>query len=74
MRFVVCDQTKTDTLVKGDASKLGTYVVSAGDKFKFVQYKTFIISLNFVNQLFDLKGKFYNSAFSRTNVKLDMKL
>ena len=49
-----------------DAAGLPVYA-SAGNntEYKVVIYKTFIMTLNMVNQLFDIKNKFYTLAYKR---------
>ena len=60
MKFVLYDQSVEPTVVSG----VRTYTAKTTDvEYKF--NKTFTISLNMINQLFDIKGKFYNFAYTR---------
>ena len=76
MSFVVCDPNTPPVLTpsNGVATPDKIEYTAAAGTADFVMYKTYTIPLTFVNQLFDLHGKFYSSAFSRQNIRLEMKL
>lgn len=67
MRFVTYDQSTTPafTAATTTAEAKMVYDFKTFNEFEFVYYKTYDISLNFINQLFDIGGKFYNFAFTR---------
>ena len=52
-----------------------TYTTKAvnGD-FTYTCYKTFIIPLNWINALFDIEGKFYDFAFTKSDILMELKL
>ena len=71
MRFVIYDQDTTPAVNGG----VITYTAKAHTSpYTYSIRKTFQIPLNFINTLFDIDGKFYDFAFSKTKIQLDIKL
>ena len=68
MKFVVSDGNGYDSTNKVWTS------TAVGTAFTQTVYKTFTIGLNMVNQLFDIKNKFYTAAYTKQTVKLSIKL
>ena len=53
--------------IRGTDAAGGPVYTTAGNgtAFTIVVYKTFVMTLNMVNQLFDIKNKFYTLAYTR---------
>ena len=71
MRFIVYDQAEEPVLANG---KITYKAKAVNTDYKYNFYKTFQITLSMVNQLFDLKGIFYDFAFTKAKIILSIKL
>ena len=60
MKFVIYDNL---TLAPTSAGVWTSKAV--GTAYQYTIYKTFTIAFNMVNQLFDIKNKFYTLAYTR---------